>query len=153
MTFPPGNDDLPFDADSDFLELEYMLNHDPIKDMDSSLEDSVDKNSLDDNLDDTISEMFIDGTRSLIIIPPSGILKMRKEKKSKPWDIITSKRGSLILLLPSAEIISSVHGTKAETQRFPGFLKPLVLAVFVLRSQELQVLSFILGIRYPSLID
>ncbi|GJX40887.1 hypothetical protein Tco_0255877 [Tanacetum coccineum] len=35
----------------------------------------------------------------------------------------------------------------------PGFLKPLVLAVFVLRSQELQILSFILGIRYPNLID
>ncbi|GKE13255.1 hypothetical protein Tco_1416806 [Tanacetum coccineum] len=37
--------------------------------------------------------------------------------------------------------------------RRPGFLKPLVLAVFVLRSQELQILSFILGIRYPNLID
>ncbi|GJY55881.1 hypothetical protein Tco_0454996 [Tanacetum coccineum] len=36
----------------------YFLNHDPIKEMDSILEDSVDKNSLDDNLDDTISEMF-----------------------------------------------------------------------------------------------
>ncbi|GKC49859.1 hypothetical protein Tco_1072604 [Tanacetum coccineum] len=35
----------------------------------------------------------------------------------------------------------------------PGFLKPLVLAVFVLRSQELQILSFILGIQYPNLID
>ncbi|GJZ03310.1 reverse transcriptase domain-containing protein [Tanacetum coccineum] len=35
----------------------------------------------------------------------------------------------------------------------PGFLKPLVLAVFVLRSQELHILSFILGIRYPNLID
>ncbi|GKF09271.1 hypothetical protein Tco_0043495, partial [Tanacetum coccineum] len=35
----------------------------------------------------------------------------------------------------------------------PGFLKPLVLAVFVLGSQELQILSFILGIRYPNLID
>ncbi|GKF10494.1 hypothetical protein Tco_0048420, partial [Tanacetum coccineum] len=32
----------------------------PIKDMDSILEDSVDENSLDDNLDDTISEMFTD---------------------------------------------------------------------------------------------
>ncbi|GJW06177.1 hypothetical protein Tco_1568600 [Tanacetum coccineum] len=60
ITFPPGNDDLPFDAESDLLELEYLLNHDPIKDMDSSLEDSVDENSLDDNLDDTISEMFTD---------------------------------------------------------------------------------------------
>ncbi|GJV29446.1 reverse transcriptase domain-containing protein [Tanacetum coccineum] len=60
ITFPPGNDDLPFDAEFDLLELEYLLNHDPIKDMDSILEDSVDENSLDDNLDDTISEMFTD---------------------------------------------------------------------------------------------
>ncbi|GJU12652.1 reverse transcriptase domain-containing protein [Tanacetum coccineum] len=60
ITFPPGNDDLPFDAESDLLELEYLLNHDPIKDMDSILKDSVNENSLDDNLDDTISEMFID---------------------------------------------------------------------------------------------
>ncbi|GKE92022.1 reverse transcriptase domain-containing protein, partial [Tanacetum coccineum] len=42
------NDDLPFDAESDLLELEYLLNHDPIKDMDSILKDSVDENSLDD---------------------------------------------------------------------------------------------------------
>ncbi|GJV96182.1 hypothetical protein Tco_1547759 [Tanacetum coccineum] len=60
ITFPPGNDDLPFDTESDLLELEYLLNHDPIKDMDSILEDSVDENSLDDNLDDTIFEMFTD---------------------------------------------------------------------------------------------
>ncbi|GKD32321.1 hypothetical protein Tco_1247830 [Tanacetum coccineum] len=33
-----------------------------------------------------------------------------------------------------------------EQLKCPGFLKPLVLAVFVLRSQELQILSFILGI-------
>ncbi|GJU78106.1 reverse transcriptase domain-containing protein [Tanacetum coccineum] len=60
ITFPPGNDDLPFDAESDLLELEYLLNHDPIKNMYSILKDSVDENSLDDNLDDTISEMFTD---------------------------------------------------------------------------------------------
>ncbi|GJT22769.1 reverse transcriptase domain-containing protein [Tanacetum coccineum] len=41
ITFPPGNDDLPFDAESDLLELEYLLNHDPIKDMDSISQDSV----------------------------------------------------------------------------------------------------------------
>ncbi|GJW10526.1 hypothetical protein Tco_1576353 [Tanacetum coccineum] len=56
ITFPLGNDDLPFDAESDLLELEYFLNHDPIKDMDSILEDSVDENSLDD----VISEMVTD---------------------------------------------------------------------------------------------
>ncbi|GKE33136.1 hypothetical protein Tco_1452458 [Tanacetum coccineum] len=58
ITFPPGSDDLPFDAESDLRELKYLLNHDPIKEMNSILEDSVDENSLDDNLDDTISEMF-----------------------------------------------------------------------------------------------
>ncbi|GJT22400.1 hypothetical protein Tco_0892337 [Tanacetum coccineum] len=58
ITFPPGNDDLPFDAESDLREIEYLLNHDPIKEMDSILEDSVDKNSPDNNLVDTISEMY-----------------------------------------------------------------------------------------------
>ncbi|GJW99834.1 reverse transcriptase domain-containing protein [Tanacetum coccineum] len=48
-----------FTFPSDFV-IRYLLNHDPIKDMDSILEDSVDENSLDDNLDDTISEMFTD---------------------------------------------------------------------------------------------
>ncbi|GKD00103.1 hypothetical protein Tco_1170377, partial [Tanacetum coccineum] len=56
ITFTPGNDDLPFDAESDLRELEYLLNHDLIKEMDYILEDSVDENSLDD----TISEMFTD---------------------------------------------------------------------------------------------
>ncbi|GJT02441.1 reverse transcriptase domain-containing protein, partial [Tanacetum coccineum] len=60
ITFPPGNDDLPFDAESDLREIEYLLNHDPIKEMDSILEDSIDKNSPNDNLVDTISEMFTD---------------------------------------------------------------------------------------------
>ncbi|GKA55203.1 reverse transcriptase domain-containing protein [Tanacetum coccineum] len=60
ITFPPGNDYLPFDVESDLREIEYLLNHDPIKEMDSIIEDSVDENSLDDNLDDTISEMFTD---------------------------------------------------------------------------------------------
>ncbi|GKA20740.1 reverse transcriptase domain-containing protein, partial [Tanacetum coccineum] len=60
ITFPSGNDDLPVDIESDLREIEYLLNHNPIEEMDSILEDSVDENSLDDNLDDTISEMFTD---------------------------------------------------------------------------------------------
>ncbi|GJY42550.1 retrovirus-related pol polyprotein from transposon TNT 1-94, partial [Tanacetum coccineum] len=72
ITFPPGNDDLPFDAESDLLELEYLLNHDPIKDMDSILEDSVDENSLDDNLDDTISEEFADELAPSESFPPGN---------------------------------------------------------------------------------
>ncbi|GJX86300.1 hypothetical protein Tco_0337074 [Tanacetum coccineum] len=47
-TFLPGNDDLPFDIESDLREIEYFLNHDPTKEMDSILEDSVDKGNLAD---------------------------------------------------------------------------------------------------------
>nr|GEU43311.1 hypothetical protein [Tanacetum cinerariifolium] len=49
ITFPPGNDDLPI--------------IDPIKEMDSILEDSIDEDNLanlNDNLVDTMPEMFID---------------------------------------------------------------------------------------------
>ncbi|GJV82008.1 reverse transcriptase domain-containing protein [Tanacetum coccineum] len=58
FTFSPGIDYLPFDAESDLREIEYLLNHDPIKEMDSILKDLVD--SFDDNLVDAISEMFTD---------------------------------------------------------------------------------------------
>ncbi|GJU16490.1 reverse transcriptase domain-containing protein [Tanacetum coccineum] len=63
ITFPPGNDDLPFDIESDLREIEYLLNHDPTKKMDSILKDSVDEGNLADpnnDLVNTIPEMFID---------------------------------------------------------------------------------------------
>nr|GEX02325.1 hypothetical protein [Tanacetum cinerariifolium] len=63
ITFTSGNDDLPFDIESDLKEIEYLLNHDPIKDMDSILKDSTDKSNLanlNDNLVDTMPEMFTD---------------------------------------------------------------------------------------------
>nr|GEX39508.1 reverse transcriptase domain-containing protein [Tanacetum cinerariifolium] len=63
ITFPPGNDDLSFDIESDNKEIEYLLNNDPIKDMDSILEDSVDEDNLVDlyyNLADSMPEMFTD---------------------------------------------------------------------------------------------
>nr|GEV73637.1 reverse transcriptase domain-containing protein [Tanacetum cinerariifolium] len=62
-TFPPGNDDLPFDIESNLKEIEYLLHHDPIKDIDSILKDSIDQSNLadlNDNLVDTMPEMFTD---------------------------------------------------------------------------------------------
>ncbi|GJY70500.1 hypothetical protein Tco_0474203 [Tanacetum coccineum] len=41
-----------------FREIEYLLNHDPIKEIDSILEDLVDKNSPNNNLDDYDDELF-----------------------------------------------------------------------------------------------
>ncbi|GKF15505.1 hypothetical protein Tco_0056967, partial [Tanacetum coccineum] len=63
ITFPSGNDDLPFDIESDLREIEYFLNHDPTKEKDYVLEDSVDEGNLADpnnDLVDTIPEMFTD---------------------------------------------------------------------------------------------
>ncbi|GJZ32836.1 reverse transcriptase domain-containing protein [Tanacetum coccineum] len=63
ITFPPGNDDLPFDIESDLREIEYLLNYYPTKEMDSILEDSVNEGNLADpnnDLVDSIPEMFTD---------------------------------------------------------------------------------------------
>nr|GEU29600.1 hypothetical protein [Tanacetum cinerariifolium] len=64
ITFPPKyDDDLSFDIESDLKEIEYLLHQDHIKDMDSILEDSVDQSNLgdlNDNLVDTMPEMFTD---------------------------------------------------------------------------------------------
>nr|GFB21381.1 reverse transcriptase domain-containing protein [Tanacetum cinerariifolium] len=63
ITFRPRNVDLPFDIESDLKEIEYLLNHDPIKEMDSIFEDSIDESNLTNpnvNLFDTIPEMFTD---------------------------------------------------------------------------------------------
>ncbi|GKB01484.1 reverse transcriptase domain-containing protein [Tanacetum coccineum] len=63
ITFPPGNDDLPFGIEFDLRKIEYLLNHDPTKEMDSILEDSVNEGNLVDpnnDLVDTIPEMFTD---------------------------------------------------------------------------------------------
>nr|GEY17613.1 hypothetical protein [Tanacetum cinerariifolium] len=63
ITFPSENDDLPFDIESDLKEIEYLLNHDLIKEMDSILEDSIDECNLtdpNDNLFDIMPEMFTD---------------------------------------------------------------------------------------------
>nr|GEW38429.1 reverse transcriptase domain-containing protein [Tanacetum cinerariifolium] len=48
ITFPPENDDLPFDIESDLREIEYFLNHDPTKEIDSILEDSIDEYNFAD---------------------------------------------------------------------------------------------------------
>nr|GEZ22225.1 reverse transcriptase domain-containing protein [Tanacetum cinerariifolium] len=73
ITFPPGNDDLPFDIRSDHKEIQYLLNNDPIKKMDSILEDSVDGDNLanlNDNLANTMPEMFTDEHALDYLSPP-----------------------------------------------------------------------------------
>nr|GEV88232.1 reverse transcriptase domain-containing protein [Tanacetum cinerariifolium] len=57
------NNYLPFDIESDLREIEYLLNCDPTKEMDSILEDLVDECNLaypNNDLVDTILDMFTD---------------------------------------------------------------------------------------------
>nr|GEX80656.1 hypothetical protein [Tanacetum cinerariifolium] len=63
ITFPLRNDDLQFDIESSLKEIEYLLHHDPIKDIDSILKNSIDQSNLADrnnNLVDSMPEMFTD---------------------------------------------------------------------------------------------
>ncbi|GJW57749.1 hypothetical protein Tco_0104480 [Tanacetum coccineum] len=64
----------------------------------------------------------------------------------------SSQRGLKASKLSHHKSPMLIHGDNTPNLGLPGFLKPLVLAVFVLRSLELQILSFILGIQYPNLI-
>nr|GEV32227.1 hypothetical protein [Tanacetum cinerariifolium] len=61
ITFPlKYDDDLQFDIEFDFKEIEYLLHHDPVKDIDSSLKDSIDQSNLadlDNNLVDSMPEI------------------------------------------------------------------------------------------------
>nr|GEU39914.1 hypothetical protein [Tanacetum cinerariifolium] len=63
ITFPSRNDDLSFDIELDLKVIKYLLNHDPTKEIDSILEDSIEEDNLaklNDNLFYTILEMFTD---------------------------------------------------------------------------------------------
>nr|GEZ55452.1 hypothetical protein [Tanacetum cinerariifolium] len=64
ITFPlEYDDDLTFDIESNLKEIEYLLYHNPINDMDPSLKDPIDQSDLidlNDNFVDTMLEMLID---------------------------------------------------------------------------------------------
>nr|GFD21350.1 hypothetical protein [Tanacetum cinerariifolium] len=74
ITFPPEYDDnLQFDNMSDLKEIEYLLHHDLIKDIDSSLKDSIDQSNLADlhnNLVDSMPEIFLDEHAFYYSFPP-----------------------------------------------------------------------------------
>nr|GEX60072.1 hypothetical protein [Tanacetum cinerariifolium] len=63
LSLPPRNKDLPSDIESNLKEIEYLLHHDPIKDIDSILKDSTDQSNiadLSDNFFDSMPERFTD---------------------------------------------------------------------------------------------
>ncbi|GKE05050.1 reverse transcriptase domain-containing protein [Tanacetum coccineum] len=125
ITFPPGNDDLPFDIESDLREIEYLLNHDPTKEMDSILEDSVDEGNLADpnnDLVDTIPEMFTDEHTLDYSSPPlyDDVDDDLVELKSS--DFLPSPKCDLVLYEDFSEV-DSLPSTNNEDKVFnPGIL-------------------------------
>ncbi|GJX56808.1 hypothetical protein Tco_0286705 [Tanacetum coccineum] len=72
ITFPSGNDDLPFDIESDLREIEYLLNNDPTKEMDSILEDSVDEGNLANPNNDLCDSVFYEDFSEVDALPSTN---------------------------------------------------------------------------------
>ncbi|GKE21265.1 hypothetical protein Tco_1432777 [Tanacetum coccineum] len=190
---PPGNDDLPFDIESDLREIEYLLNHDPTKEMDSILEMFTemftDEHTLDysspplhDDVDDDLVELEFDNDD---VYDDPFDSKEDKIRESKLLiDELDPPRSSDFLPSPECDSVlyedfskvDALPSTNNEDKVFnPGILihenlfEVTIRATpdkndcpdfeasrargFVLRSLELHILSFIMGIQYPNLID
>ncbi|GKA52926.1 reverse transcriptase domain-containing protein [Tanacetum coccineum] len=115
ITFPLGNDDLPFDAESDLREIEYLLNYDPIKEMDSILEDSVDENSPNDDLNDYDDNLFDLETVNDDIYDDPFDSKEEKIKDSKILiDELDPPRSSDFLPFPEFDSVFYVDFSKVD---------------------------------------
>nr|GEW96959.1 reverse transcriptase domain-containing protein [Tanacetum cinerariifolium] len=99
---------LHFDIESDLKEIEYLLHHDPIKDIDSILKDSTDKSNLanlNNNLVDSMLEMFtnehaLDYSSPLLYDEyDDGLFKV--ESDTKNYDSFLSEDFSEVDSLPS----------------------------------------------------
>nr|GEV10827.1 hypothetical protein [Tanacetum cinerariifolium] len=162
ITFPFGNDDLSFDIKTDLRKIEYLLNDDPTKEMDSILEDLIDESNLadpNDNLVDTIPEMFTDEHALDYSSPPlyddfdddlDELEFDNDDAYNDPFDSKEDKiKDSKLLIdeldLPrSSDFLPSPEISWILETRDRGF---------VLRSLDLHIFIFILRIQYPNLID
>nr|GEV58979.1 reverse transcriptase domain-containing protein [Tanacetum cinerariifolium] len=142
ITFPPRNDDLPFDIESDHKEIEYLLNNDPIMDMDSILEDSINQTNLanlNDNLVDTMLEMFIEEHALDYSSPPlydeydDDLFEVDNFLPSSKYDSFLSEDFSKIDALPS---------TNNEDKDFNPPLYELLFFKEVPKSKILLLFSF-----------
>nr|GFA61921.1 hypothetical protein [Tanacetum cinerariifolium] len=144
ITFPPGNDYLPFDIESDLREIEYLLNHDPTKEMDSILDDSIDEGNLADpnnDLVDTIPDIFTDKHTPNYLSPPlyddvdDDLVELESDNDDFYDDLFDSKEGKIkeskLLIdeldlprssdsLPSPECDSVLYEDFSEVDAFPS---------------------------------
>nr|GEV09877.1 reverse transcriptase domain-containing protein [Tanacetum cinerariifolium] len=149
-------------------ERENFLNHDPIKEMDSIIEDSVDERNLANpnvNLVDTIPEMFTD-KHALDYSSPllydeydDDLFEIESDNDDAYNDPFDSKgenqrRGHPYLGCSVSPFLSPMNNSmRGLGQAKISWILKTRARGFVLRSPDLHILSFILGIQYPNLID
>ncbi|GJR28590.1 hypothetical protein Tco_1104822 [Tanacetum coccineum] len=136
ITFPPGNDDLPFDIESDLREIEYLLNHDPTKEMDSILEDSVDEGNLadpnndlsdnDDVYDDPFDSKEDKIKESKLLIDELDPPRSSDFLPSPEYDSVLYEDFSEVDALPSTnnedkDFLSSLYEIISFPKEVPGF--------------------------------
>ncbi|GKF34484.1 hypothetical protein Tco_0107684, partial [Tanacetum coccineum] len=139
-SFPPGNDDIHFDVESDLRELEYLLNRDPsiyysphnnIEMIDSILEELVDEPSLvysfpsekyDDLFDFKIDN---DEWRNILYHDPFDDIHSKKDqiKDSKMKILIDELESpeSNVLLPQLLDCDSTLHEELPEIDTLPSF--------------------------------
>nr|GEY82592.1 hypothetical protein [Tanacetum cinerariifolium] len=139
ITFPSKyDDDIQFDIVSDLKEIEYLLYHDPIKDIDSSLKDSIDQSNLadlNDNLVDSIPEMFTDEHALDYSSPPlfdeynDDLFEVESDTKNvydDPFDSKGEKIKEYKLLIDEhdlpCEFIPSFEYDSLSLRIFPGLM-------------------------------
>nr|GEW35224.1 hypothetical protein [Tanacetum cinerariifolium] len=127
ITFPPEyDDDLQFDIETNLKEIEYLLHHDPIRDIDYILKDSIDQSNhadLNDNLVDSMFEMFTD-EHALDYSSPQKIKesKLLMDKLDLPWDSLLPSEYDSILSEDFSKV-DALPSTNNEDKVFnPGIL-------------------------------
>ncbi|GJU66620.1 reverse transcriptase domain-containing protein [Tanacetum coccineum] len=132
ITFLPGNDDLPFDIESDLREIEYLLNHDLTKEMDSILEDSVDEFHKDDVYDDPFDSKENKIKESKLLIDELDPPRSSDFLPSPECDSVLYEDFSEVDALPSTN-------NEAKFLRLSGYWNASTMAHgFVCRHIELQ---------------
>nr|GEW51365.1 reverse transcriptase domain-containing protein [Tanacetum cinerariifolium] len=139
-SFPPGNDDIHFDAESDMRELEYLVNRDPS--IDSSLKDYIEE--IDFILDEFVGEPSLvesfpsekdddifdfendnDEWRNILYHDPLNDIHSEKDKiKDSKMKILIDELDSLesnVLLPQLLDCDSTLHEELHEINTLPSF--------------------------------
>nr|GFC87848.1 hypothetical protein [Tanacetum cinerariifolium] len=97
---------LPFDIESDLKEIEYLLNHDRIKEMDSIIEDSIDEieSNIEYVFDDPFDSKEYEIKESKLLIDELDPLRLSDSLLSPEYDSFLFEDFSKVDALPARNV-------------------------------------------------